>query len=182
MNNKITTLSLSGKTIIKPNNISGKILCQENNIPLDVNKTKIFIMNTIIIPLISKQWNKLQENLYCLDKIKKKMDTYYRYYKIEDFIIYKELINAFENILSEHKQLEELEKTVYGTSKDLSTMIYKTALVRLKPQYEIYDIIFGRPIRSKNEEYNQNIIDEIENLLKVDGITFDNLREIIENK
>ena len=89
-------------------------------------------MNHIIFPLVSRQWKKLQENLYCLDNIKKKIDTFYHYYKNDDLFIYREIINALEVILSEHMQLEELEKSVYGTSKDLSTMIYKTASSKVK--------------------------------------------------
>jgi hypothetical protein len=181
MNNKVTTVSLSGKTQYMLNNLSGKSFSQKE-LPYEVNKSKIYIMNHIIFPLVSRQWKKLQENLYCLDNIKKKIDTFYHYYKNDDLFIYREIINALEVILSEHMQLEELEKSVYGTSKDLSTMIYKTALVKLKPEYEIYDILFGRPLRSKNEEYKQYVIDEIQKLLNVPDITFDKIRIFLTNK
>ena len=181
MNNKVTTVSLSGKTQYMLNNLSGRSFSQKE-IPYEVNKSKIYIMNHIIFTLVSRQWKKLQENLYCLDNIKKKIDTFYHYYKNDDLFIYREIINALEVILSEHMQLEELEKSVYGTSKDLSTMIYKTALVKLKPEYEIYDIIFGRPLRSKNEEYKQYIIDEIQHLLTIQDITFDKIRIFLTNK
>jgi hypothetical protein len=181
MNNKVTTVSLSGKTQYMLNNLSGRSFSQKE-LPYEVNKSKIYIMNHIIFPLVSRQWKKLQENLYCLDNIKKKIDTFYHYYKNDDLFIYREIINALEVILSEHMQLEELEKSVYGSSKDLSTMIYKTALVKLKPEYEIYDIIFGRPLRSKNEEYKQYIIDEIQHLLTSSDITFDKIRIFLTNK
>lgn len=179
--NKNTTLSLTGKNQLNINNISGKSFSQKD-LPYEVNKSKIYIMNHIIFPLVSRQWKKLQENLYCLDNIKKKIDTFYHYYKNDDLFIYKEVINALEVILSEHMQLEELEKTIYGSSKELSTMIYKTAMVKLKPEYEIYDIIFGRPLRIKNEEYKQDIIEEIQQLLKNHDITFDRIRIFLTNK
>jgi hypothetical protein len=181
MNNKVTTVSLSGKSQYRLNNLSGKSFSQKE-LPYEVNRSKIYIMNHIIFPLVSRQWKKLQENLYCLDNIKKKIDTFYHYYKNDDLFIYREIISALEVILSEHMQLEELEKSVYGTSKDLSTMIYKTALVKLKPEYEIYDILFGRPLRSKNEEYKQYIIDEIQQLLTNPDITFDKIRIYLTNK
>ena len=181
MNNKITTVSLTGKNQHNLNNISGKSFSHKD-LPYEVNRSKIYIMNHIIFPLVSRQWKKLQENLYCLDNIKKKIDTFYHYYKNDDLFIYREIINALEVILSEHMQLEELEKSVYGTSKDLSTMIYKTALIKLKPEYEIYDIIFGRPLRSKSEEYKHFIIEEIQKLLMVHDITFDKIRIYLTNK
>jgi len=179
--NKNTTLSLTGKNLTNINNMSGKSFSQKE-LPYEVNKSKIYIINNIIFPLVSRKWKKLQENLYCLDNIKKKIDTFYHYYKNDDLFIYKEVINALEVILSEHMQLEELEKTIYGNSKELSTMIYKTAMVKLKPEYEIYDIIFGRPLRIKNEEYKQDIIKEIQELLKNHDITFDRIRIFLTNK
>jgi hypothetical protein len=92
--------------------------------------------------------------------------------------IYKELINAFEAILAEHQQLEELEKTIYsGDSKDVTTMIYRTAMIRLKPEYEIYDILYGKPQRSENQDYNVILIEYIEHLLKIEGITFHKIKE-----
>ena len=71
MNNKITTISLTGKNQYNLNNISGKSFSQKE-LPYEVNRSKIYIMNHIIFPLVSRQWKKLQENLYCLDNIKKK--------------------------------------------------------------------------------------------------------------
>lgn len=178
MNHKCITASLTGKNLLNPANISGKPLCNSEYIPSDVVKIKIYIMANIIIPLVSKQWKTLQENLFCLDNIKKKLDTYYNCYKIQDMKIYKELINAFEAILVEHQQLEELEKTIYsGDSKDVTTMIYRTAMIRLKPEYEIYDILYGRPQQSENEEYNMAIVEYIERLLKIEGITFHKIKE-----
>uniref|UniRef100_A0A6C0CV62 Uncharacterized protein n=1 Tax=viral metagenome TaxID=1070528 RepID=A0A6C0CV62_9ZZZZ len=183
MNHKCITSSLTGKNLLNPANITGKSLCNSEYIPSDVVKIKIYIMTNIIIPLVSKQWKTLQENLFCLDHIKKKLDTYYNCYKIEDMKIYKELINAFEAILAEHQQLEELEKTIYsGDSKDVTTMIYRTAMIRLKPEYEIYDILYGKPKRSENQDYNVILIEYIEHLLKIEGITFHKIKEYTLSK
>ena len=82
-------------------------------------------------------------------------------------------------MLNEHKQLDELEKTMYSSTSDVSTMVYKTAMIRLKPEYEIYDMIFGRPDRKKQEQYNEETIQRIEGLLNVYDITFDKIKEII---
>ena len=56
-------------------------------------------------------------------------------------------------------------------------MIYRTAMIRLKPEYEIYDILYGRPQRSENEEYNTVIVEYIERLLKIEGNTFHKIKE-----
>lgn len=180
MNN--TTLSLSGSNSYNHNNLTGRGLSVEKSIPSDIKKIKTLILNNLLIPLISKQWDVLNENLFCLEKAKKKIDYYYDTYKLDDLIIYKEIIRAFEYIISEHQQLTDLEKKMYGSTKDFSTLIYKTTMIRLKPEYEIYDLVIGKPDRKTNEKYNDIIIKDIEKLLKYDTINFNKIREIITAK
>ena len=136
-----STLSLTGITKYNCLSLSGTGQSREKNIPEDIKKIKIMILNDLLIPLISKQWSVLNENLFLIEKAKKKIHYYYDKYKLEDLSIYKEIIKAFEMIVFEHKQLEDLERKLYGSSEDITTMIYKTNMIRLKPEYEIYDII-----------------------------------------
>lgn len=174
----MSSASLTGKNRINQNNLSGKSFFGENA-SFEVKKIKTTIFNNIILPLISKQWRKLEENLFTLDKINKKLDMYLRQGNDEDLLIYKDILKAFETMLNEHKQLDELEKTMYSSTNDVSTMVYKTTMIRLKPEYEIYDMIFGRPDRKKQEQYNEKTIQRIEGLLNVYDITFDKIKEII---
>ena len=177
-----TNISLTGNNSYNPINLTGAILTREKNIPADIKKIKILILNNLLIPLISKEWKTLNENLFCLEKAKKKINYYYDTYKLDDLLIYKEIIKAFEYFISEHQQLEDLERKIYGTNETVSTMIYKTTMIRLKPEYEIYNIIIGKPDRRKNEKYNEIIIKDIERLLRNDNINFNKIREIITNK
>ena len=143
-----STLSLTGKKSYNKLTLSGKSYNSEQNIPLEIKKIKILILNNLIIPVITKQWKILNENLFCIEKAKRRIDYYYETYKLDDLSIYKEIIKAFELVICEHQQLEDLEKKMYSSNKDLSTMIYKTAMVRLKPEYEIYDNVLGKPDRT----------------------------------
>ena len=59
----MTSLSLTGKNEYNYNNLSGKKYVGSQNIPEDIKKIKQMVMNNLIIPLLSKQWNKLKENL-----------------------------------------------------------------------------------------------------------------------
>jgi len=175
-------LSLSGKKCnIAGMSLTGKYYCS-SFIPPDIKEIKISILNNLIFPLISKQWQTLQENMYCLKTIKQKLDYYYDSYKIEDLLIYKEIINAFEYILNEHEQLEELEQKMYGTTKDVSTIIYKTTMIRLKPEYEIYNLLLGKPDRNLNQKYNESILKEIEQMLLMPNPSFNKIKTYILNK
>jgi len=168
-------ISLTGKNAIH-HNLSGKILFSQN-IPLEIKNLKIYILNNIILPLISKKWDILRENLFCLDNIKKKINLYY---SLDDLVIYKNIINVIEVIVNEHIELEELEKKVYGTKKEeFAKLVYKTTMIQLKPEYEIYNIIIGKPCRDLNTTYNEEIINDIIRLLKVENINFNKIKEYI---
>ena len=64
----------------------------------------------------------------------------------------------------------------------ITSMIYKTTKIVLLPEYEIYNSIIGKPKRSTNEKYNENIINEIARLIKREDITYDKIKTIVENK
>jgi hypothetical protein len=174
----MNNISLTGKCGFK-NNMLGKSIYLIDKLPEDINKLKTKIINNIILPLLSKQWDVLKENLYCLDSLKKKLDYYYKTHKIYDLFLYKELLLAFEVIISEHTELEELEKKIYGSKTDLTTMVFKTTMIKLKPEYEIYGIIYGKPDKNLNQKYNEYIIRDIELLLRNDSITFQKIKEYI---
>ena len=169
------TLSLSGKKNVNLHSLSG-LNINNNKLLTELKMLKINILNNLIIPLISNKWDILHENICLLDNIKEKIQCYDNR---EDLIIYKEIIKAIEVIYLEHKQLEKLEQQVYG-SENVSTMYYKTSLIKLKPEYEIYNVIIGKP--NKKEKYNDLIISDIKLLLKNNNIVFNTIREFIINK
>jgi hypothetical protein len=174
-------MNLTGKNNIHNLNLSGKNSFVEN-IPMEVKSLKIKIMNAIIIPLISRQWNTLNENIFLLNSFKKSIHFYYQNYKLEELIIYRDLLNILEILVGEHIQLENMEKQMYGkseNSENLTQMVYKTTMIRLKPEYEIYDNIIGKPKREKNESYNELIIKDIQLLLKSENITFNKMKDIL---
>jgi len=179
----ITTLSLSGKKTYNTLNISGKqLFLGQSKISEEIKNFKISILNNLILPLITKDWNTLYENIISLDKLKKKIDSYYDNYKLDDLLIYKETINAIELVIYEHKELESLEKKIYGDTTNLSTMIYKTAMIKLKPEYEIYNLILGKPNKKQDEIYIEAIIKDIEKLLLLENINFNKIKEFITKK
>ena len=91
--------------------------------------------------------------------------------------MYIEFIKAYDIIINERIQLENVEKKMYdhlGTA-----FVFKTNMIKLKPEYEIYNLIYGRP--KKGETYNTIIISHIKTLIQIDDITFDKIKEIIIN-
>lgn len=170
------TQSLCGKDKMQPNNLLGKNDSFQKNIPQEIKTLKIKIMNIIILPLISRQWSELYENRIFLEGIKIKLDHYYKLYKLEDLLLYKNIIHAFELMLNEHSQLTDLESQLYKT-EGFTSIVYKTAMIKLKPEYELYDTIFGKPKREKNQSYNDSTILYIQHLLAKENMTFQKIKE-----
>jgi hypothetical protein len=177
MNNQ-NGISLTGKNSTK-NNMLGKNYFLQNQIPSEIKNLKIKIMNLIILPLISKKWSVIEENIFFIETIKKKLISYYNIYKNDDIFLYLQIIDAFEFVLSEHQQLNEIEQKMYGSQKDMSTMVFKTIMIKIKPEYELYNIILGKP--NKNDHYDENKIKEIQKLLNNDNMTFQKIKQTIIN-
>lgn len=170
--------TLCGNTIIHRNNLLGKNDNSPKGIPLEIKNLKIKIMNNIILPLISKQWKQLHENMFFLENMKAKLDNYYKLYKMDDLLIYKDIVAAFELIFNEHRQLEDLEKQVYSSKNgDFMSIVYKTTTIKLKPEYELYDAIFGKPKRDKNQIYNDSAVIFIRRALTQENITFKKIKD-----
>jgi len=173
-----TTLSISGKNVSNIN-IMGKNH-NKHDLSEEIKNLKKNIINKILLPIASKQWKKIEENMFSFEKINKQIDKHS--HEEDDLLVYKDVLKALEQVVYEHKQLEELERTMYGTASDISTLIYKTTMIRLKPEYEIYDAIFKKPSKSKGEKYSDAVIKDIEKCLEIENIDFDGIKEIITRK
>ena len=165
-------ISLTGKNSTK-NNILGKNDFKQI-IPQDLKNIKIKLINNIILPLISKKWKTIEENIFILETIKIKLNKYYKLFKSEDILLYLQIINAFETVISEHEQLDELEKQTYSSKNNISTVVFKTALIKLKPEYELYNLILGKHDKKLNSTYNENIINDLKSKYKKIIVLFDN--------
>jgi hypothetical protein len=177
--------SLSGKEVVYKWNLKGKVHSGDNNLPLEIKKLKIRIMNTLLLPLLSKQWNILKNNLFLLDTYKQKITFYYNSYKLEEILLYKDIISLCELFINQNFQLIDTEDKIYNNSnKNITNIsfVYKTTMIKLKPEYEIYDNILGKPQEIKKQTYNENIIYDIQKLISVENITFEKIKDHIEKK
>jgi hypothetical protein len=52
-------------------------------------------------------------------------------------------------------------------------------MIKLKPEYELYDAIFGKPKRENNQIYNDSIIEMIQQLLTRENMTFQKIKEVL---
>jgi len=167
-------LSLTGKKLISFSNLSGKNYFGTDTIPNEINEFKIAIMNNFMIPLITKRWGTVYDNLFRIDIYRNKINNYMQSYPNADLEIYKNILQLIFAIHSEHLELEDLEKKLYRAD-DTGTFAYKTTRIRLKAEYELYNLILGKP--EQGEQYDSLIIQKILNLLTDETISVDEIKK-----
>jgi hypothetical protein len=152
------------------------------NIPNEVKKLKIQILNYYIIPFTSKNWKSLEENLVFFDVVIKKLTSFNTRYPNLNLKIYADLLYSFQTAVFLNMENTNLEEKLYKSDSNMSTILFKTVMLRIKPEYEIYNLIFGKPNFKCEESYNTNILNDILTLLNTDNITFTQIKTNISNK
>jgi len=177
-------LTLSGKDDPNNWNLSGKNNSTKSNIPHEIKILKIKIMNTCLLPLLSKQWKIMKNNMFLIETFRQKINFYYNSFKIDELLLYKDIINICELLLIQSSQLEETEKRIYNSNTSIPniSLIYETSMIKLKPEFEIYDNIYGKPTRANKQIYIDERIKEIQKLMIMDNITFDKIKNYMETK
>jgi hypothetical protein len=168
-------------------NLSGKYgynyIYNPNSKNLKLKKLKERILNNYLIPLVSKQWSVLKENIFFIDEIQHKINYHTDIYKHDepDLVPYREMLKVFKVLIEKQKLLEDYDEKMNGKreSNEIMTMVFKTSMIKLLPEYEIYDSIFGKPKRDLNEKYDDDIINTIKSLLKEDDITYKKIKDHI---
>lgn len=150
-------------------------------ITLKVKKIKDKILQNYLIPLFTKQWNVLKENIFFIDEMLNKINYYYDIYKLNELLVYIELLKVLKILIENHKLLENYDGSVSGKRdpNEVMSMVFKTSMIRLLPEFEIYDSILGKPSRELNEKYDEKIINHISLLLGQDDITYHKIKEFI---
>jgi len=144
-----------------------------------IKKLKERILNNYLIPLVSKQWDVLKENIYFIDDIQNKIKYQSDINKSDELVPYNEMLKVFKVLIEKQKLLEDYDEKMNGNrdSNEIMTMVFKTSMIKLLPEYEIYDSIFGKPKRELNEKYDDDVINKIKELLKEYDITYRKIKE-----
>tara|TARA_B100000902_G_C27211919_1_gene864873 strand:- start:590 stop:1132 length:543 start_codon:yes stop_codon:yes gene_type:complete len=171
-------ISLSGKNRPLLHNLKGINYINSNGVPSEIREFKMTIMNNLIVPLIKKQWGTVYNNLFRIEAYRKKMNYLIKRYPKYDIELYNNIITLIYSIHSEHIELEDLEKKIFKTD-DTATLAYKTTRIRLKAEYELYNLILGAP--SNGDKYNDSILAKISKLLQDDHNTIEYITHEIRN-
>ncbi len=178
------SLSLSGRCDLKnTHNLLGKTVNSHIVISIEIQKIKDKILNNYLVPVYTKQWDKLNQNMFFCERLKKKLVNYQNTYKLDELKSYIETLKVIEILYDKFKTVEKDSGNAISNSKksELASIVYKTHMIRLLPEYELYDSIIGKPNRQLKEKYNEDVIQYIKLLLLTDEIEYNTIKNGIEN-
>ena len=167
-------VSLKGNTVIFNNNLLGKEISGGGyKEPSEIYLLKQSIINQFILPLCKSNWHEIKENMFNISRFQNQIKNFKKKYNNSDLNFYNQILDFIIITFSEHLNLQNLEKKIYGNDKTHAAhLIQKIKYIRLKAEYELYNTILGKPNFKNKESYKPEIIDSIKSLLKNDNITF----------
>jgi len=180
----MTTHSLTGKNYLNINNLKGFYVNETNNIPVKIKKLKERILEDYLLPLFTKKWNTLNENVFFIETLQKNISYYYNIYKIDELNTYHELLKVIKILIDNYQTLENYEsqtKTKFNPNQ-VTSFIFKTAKIQLLPEYEIYDNIIGKPKKELKEKYDIDMICLIKKLMEQENITYNKIKEHVKKE
>ncbi len=167
--NKINTLNLTGKSMTFG---AGKE-------PYYVTRLKKIIFNRFITPLYTKNWKIIEQNIFSLSDILLKLQKYSKEANCEDLETYSTLLTIIVELLGEHNHYENLEKMFYSGDA-VGTIKFKMPKIRMRPEYELYKLIIGKP--KKFKDYDDRVLKYIASLLNTEYAEFDKISDSVRKE
>lgn len=141
--------------------------------PQEIKSLKTNIMNVALIPILSQNFNFVRDNRFQLTAQKNKIKKLQKKYPQEDLLFFENIIRVAESTIDNYEELLNLENTFYGAKKEVGTMIHRTKMIKLKPEYELYNMILGKP----ENGYDKDLLLFICDLMKVSQINYDKIKD-----
>ena len=135
------TVNLSGITKINPINLTGKSFESEKSTNQQIEKLKKRIVIDYMIPLYAKQWEKLNENSFFINKYIERLESLQKIYKTDDLVVYINLLKMIVLLIEEHNLLvdEESKNNLKADPNMVTNVMVKLPKIKLRPEYEIYN-------------------------------------------
>ena len=175
-----TTSSLTGINQINNINLTGKsFICEKLQEPYYITRIKKIIFDRFITPLFTKNWQIIEQNIFSVSNIKQKLEKYIQKDGHEDLQVYLSFLNVVIEVLGEHNHFENLEK-LYHPKDTVGTIKFKIPKIRLRPEYELYKLIVGKP--KKFKDYDDRVLKYIETQLNNEFVEFNTIKENVKKE
>lgn len=169
-------MTLTGKKNNNSFSLIGNQTCS-NMVP-DLDNIKTSCINVFLLPLQSDNWESPINNKFLLKIHKDKLNNLQAYFNNEDIAHYLEIINLLEILIPLYEKWKQENP---DKANNIISMVYTTTMIKIKPEYEIYHQIFGKPDKILGQTYNSKFLIKIQDLMKKENITIEKIKVSLLN-
>ena len=188
----MTTLSLTGRNSFNKTSLSGNLYEQKQYVTADVTEFINTVNNLYITPHSSQNWELLRENMTFIEFVEYRLKTLLTVYSDNQTLQNLKLfLNILNDLYNKHIEIINLEQQITSENEmnrnmTIMNLRYKLPFIRLKPEYEIYNLIFDRQTDTNGNvhytNYNETVINDISIQLTKEQYNFKNIKQNILNK
>uniref|UniRef100_A0A6C0C4R4 Uncharacterized protein n=1 Tax=viral metagenome TaxID=1070528 RepID=A0A6C0C4R4_9ZZZZ len=161
--NQINLLGISRSQTVGGRNVS------LTNDELTLKKIKLYLIEHFVEPLISRKIENVNFNTYNFSYILTKLNTV-KYLDPAEIEVYEKIVIFVQETVSTYNDNKMMTSKLYRNKGNVAHFVNQLPFITLKPHYEVYNSLYGRPGGFK---YDKKILNEIKNILDANpGIIF----------
>ena len=145
---------------------------------------KLYIITHFLNPILDKQYDLIKNNYFNFEYIINRLESFKTRENDEEIDFLVKVMGILQYSTNVRISFDEAKKKLYGADNE-NRLLVETSRIVLQSQYEIYNILFGRPHKknAQHTKYNMEIILDIKYILdRNPGILFDEVKEKLASK
>lgn len=145
---------------------------------------KLYIITHFLNPILDKQYDLIKNNYFNFEYIINRLESFKTRENDEEIDFLVKVMGILQYSTNVRISFDEAKKKLYGADNE-NRLLVETSRIVLQSQYEIYNILFGRPHNrnAQHTKYNMEIILDIKYILdRNPGILFDEVKEKLASK
>jgi hypothetical protein len=131
---------------------------------------KYYIIRNFIEPLMDRRYNDVAMNYHNFEYMTEQIEKYKNVEGFEDdYVIFSKIIEILKTTSAVGIGYTELQKKFSAGSQ--MGMLFRTSRIVLKPEYEVYNVIYGPPVKDEHtgrRKYDSDRIERIRTILRQD--------------
>ena len=145
---------------------------------------KQYIIVNFLNPIMKRNYDSIKKNYYNFDYITQRLIMFKNNRNKHDVEFIIKVIDILRYSTNTQQSLNLAKEKLYGQDNKNMLLVETTRIV-LKSHYEIYNILFGQPHKTKPNhlKYEIHLLNEIKNIVDDNpGILFDDVKSRLEPK
>jgi hypothetical protein len=128
---------------------------------INLKKLKIYLIENFVEPLILRKVENVNFNAYNFTYILTRLNEL-KYIDPGEVAVYETIVQFVQETVGTYNQNKLMISRLYANKETASQFTLQLPFITLKPAYEIYNSLYGRP---EGFSYNKKILEEIKDII-----------------